>query len=190
MPPTVYIPSVSSAEEAVRTLIRFAGDDPEREGLRETPDRVLRSYRETFAGYGQSPLDLMKTFEDVRYDEMVLLRDCEFWSTCEHHMIPFFGKVHIAYIPNGRVIGLSKLGRILDVFARRLQVQERLTVDVTSALMDGLQPLGAACIIEAKHLCMCSRGVQKQHSVMVTSSLTGVFREAEVRAEFLNLVRG
>ena len=189
--PIVTIPAVVSAEEAVRVLIRHAGDDPDREGLRETPARVLRAYREMFAGYSQDPAKLMKTFEDGSCDELVVLRGVEFASHCEHHMLPFVGKAHVAYLPHGRIIGLSKLARLVDVYARRLQVQERLTQQITAALDEHLRPLGSACVIEAKHLCMVCRGVQKQHSEMITSSLTGVFREKpEVRAEFLSMIRG
>lgn len=175
-------------EEAVRCLIHAMGDDPSREGLRETPQRVLRSYEELFAGYGQNPADVMKTFEDGACSEMVICRNIEFCSTCEHHMLPFIGVAHVAYIPNGKVIGLSKLARLLEIFARRLQIQERIGQQVTEALMTYLQPLGAACIINSQHHCMACRGVRKQSSTMVTSSLKGVFIEAEVRAEFLALV--
>lgn len=174
------------AEQAVRTLLSYLGEDPDREGLRETPARVVRSYAELFAGYLQDPATLFKTFDGERYDELVVVRGVEVWSTCEHHLLPFFGRADVAYIPNGRVIGLSKLARLVEVFARRLQVQERLTTQVTAALDEYLKPRGSACVVTARHLCMCSRGVQKQHSEMVTSSLTGAFREdPRTRAEFL-----
>lgn len=175
-------------QDAVRRIIQYIGDDPDREGLAETPDRVVRSYAELFAGYRTDPASVLKTFL-VGYDEMVLLKGVPFCSTCEHHMLPFTGKAHIAYIPNGRVVGLSKLARLLEVFARRLQVQERLTQEVTQALDNYLSPLGSACVIEAAHSCMSCRGVGKQGAVMVTSSLTGAFREPEVRAEFLGLIK-
>lgn len=177
-------------EEAVQLMIRIIGDDPKREGLKETPDRVLKSYSEIFAGYTQNPKDVFKTFEDGACDEMVVLKDIEFVSFCEHHMLPFLGKAHIAYIPNGKVIGVSKLARLLDIFSRRLQIQERICQQVTEALMDYLQPKGAACVLEARHLCMCARGVGKQHSTMVTSSLRGEFLDhPEVRQEFLHFIR-
>ena len=179
------------ALQAVRSLLAYLGDDPDREGLQDTPDRVVRSYAELFSGYGVNPADVFKVFEDGACDEMVVLRNCEFWSCCEHHMQPFFGKAHIAYVPKGKVAGISKLARVLDIYARRLQIQERLTCQVTRALDENLKPLGSACVIEATHFCMVCRGVQKQHSTLITSSLTGVFRDRpEVRAEFLNLVRG
>jgi len=178
------------ARQAVLSLLTYIGDDPEREGLRDTPDRVLRSYDELFAGYKQKPEDVLKVFEDGACDEMVVLRNVEFHSVCEHHLQPFFGSAHIAYIPDKRVIGVSKLARILDIYARRLQIQERLCQQVTAALDEHLKPLGAACILEATHFCMVCRGVQKQHSELVTSSLTGAFRESVVRQELLSLIRG
>jgi GTP cyclohydrolase I len=180
-----------SPSENIRRLLQYIGEDSEREGLKETPDRVIRSYATLFGGYKQNPQDVMKVFEDGACDEMVLLKGIEFSSCCEHHMLPFIGKAHIAYIPNGKVIGVSKLARILDIYARRLQIQERIGQQVTQCLMEYLQPKGAACILQAQHLCMTCRGVQKQDSVMVTSSLRGVFLEKpETRAEFLSMVRG
>lgn len=176
-------------ESAIETLLRFIGDDPTREGLKETPLRVMKSYQELFSGYAQDPAAVLKVFEDGACDEMVVLRNMEFFSTCEHHMLPFFGKAHVAYIPNGRVIGISKLARILEIYSRRLQVQERLTEQITKALDEHLKPKGSACVLEARHFCMICRGVQKQNSEMVTSSLTGVFRKPEVRAEFFHLVK-
>lgn len=178
--------------DAVRRLIEFIGDDPNREGLVETPDRVVRSYSELFGGYHTNPEEVLKIFEDDSCDEMVIVRDIEMYSTCEHHMLPFFGKAHIAYIPDGRVVGVSKLVRLFEVFSRRLQIQERLCEQVTKALDEYLKPKGSACVIEAKHLCMTGRGVNKQHSVMVTSSLTGAFREKDnpARHEFLSMIRG
>ena len=186
--------SLHQAQKAiqdVKNLIEYLGDDPNREGLRETPKRVILSYDHLFSGYGQRVEDVLKVFEDDTSDQMILLKEIEFYSTCEHHMLPFFGKAHIAYIPNGKVVGISKLARILEIFSRRLQIQERLAQNVTEALMTHLNPLGAACLLEAQHFCMTSRGVQKQNSVMVTSSLEGVFREnASVKAEFLALIKG
>lgn len=178
------------AHTAVRTLIELAGDNPDREGLVETPERVVRAYGELFSGYGVDPASVLKTFEDGKCDEMVIVRNVEFVSMCEHHMLPFLGKAHIGYLPNGRIVGLSKLARLLDVFARRLQVQERLTVQVATALVDHLQPRGAGCVVEATHSCMSCRGVRKQQSVMITSSLLGAFRDdPRTRAEFLQFVK-
>ena len=186
--------SLHQAQKAiqdVKNLIEYLGDDPNREGLRETPKRVILSYDHLFSGYGQRVEDVLKVFEDDTSDQMILLKEIEFYSTCEHHMLPFFGKAHIAYIPNGKVVGISKLARILEIFSRRLQIQERLAQNVTEALMTHLNPLGAACLLEAQHFCMTSRGVQKQNSIMVTSSLEGVFREnASVKTEFLALIKG
>lgn len=176
--------------DAVRVLLQYIGDDPDREGLKETPNRVLRSYSELFAGYHQDPASILKTFEDGACDELVLLKGIEFWSFCEHHLLPFSGSAHIAYIPNKRIVGISKLARLLEVYSRRLQVQERITTQVTAALDEHLKPLGSACVLEASHSCMTCRGVNKQHSIMVTSSLTGEFRKAEVRAELFNMIRG
>lgn len=178
-------------QDNIIRLLQYIGEDPARDGLRGTPDRVVKSYGELFAGYKQKPEDMLTVFEKDGYDEMVVLRSAEFASTCEHHMLPFFGTAHIAYIPYTKVVGISKLVRVLEVFTRRLQIQERICEQVTASLMKFLQPKGAACVLEAKHLCMCHRGVQKQGSVMVTSSLKGAFLEKpEARAEFFNLIRG
>ena len=175
-------------EENVRRTLEFIGEDPNREGLRDTPSRVVRSYSELFSGYGQDPRSLLKTFEDGACDEMVVLRDCEFYSTCEHHLLPFSGKAHLGYIPDRRVVGISKLARLLEVFTRRLQIQERIGQQVTQMMMEELKPKGAACILQAQHFCMTCRGIGKQNSVMVTSSLRGVFRsELCVRDEFLRI---
>lgn len=175
--------------EAVGVLLGFIGEDIGREGLAETPSRVVKSYKELFAGYKVNVAKLFKTFDGEGCSEMVIVRDIEFYSTCEHHMQPFFGRAHIGYIPDGRVLGVSKLARILDAYARRLQIQERIGQQVVDALMTYLQPLGAGCVIEAKHFCMVCRGVQKQNSVMVTSKVAGTFLQPEVRAEFLNLIK-
>ena len=185
-------PSQSEAEEAVRTLIRWAGDDPNREGLHETPARVARSYSEFFAGYGLDPEEvLMKTFEETGgYDEMVLIRDIEVESHCEHHMVPINGKAHVAYIPTERIVGISKLARIVDLHARRLQNQERITKDVADDLEKHLGPLGCAVVIEAAHGCMQCRGVMKQNAIMTTSAMRGVFFDkAEARSELMQLIR-
>jgi len=174
----------------VRRLLEYIGENPKREGLLETPNRVIRSYETLFGGYKQKPEDVLKIFEDGACNEMVLLKDVEFTSFCEHHILPFFGKAHIAYIPDGRVIGISKLARILEIYARRLQIQERIGQQITDCLMKFLKPKGAACVLEAQHACMVCRGVQKQNSVMMTSSLTGVFLEhAQTRSEFFSMIK-
>ena len=172
----------------LKQILKFIGDDPEREGLLETPNRIIRSWSRLYGGYHRNVESIMKTFEEDSSDQMVILKDIEFYSTCEHHMLPFFGKAHIAYIPDGKVVGISKLARILEIFSRRLQIQERLTGEITEALMEHLKPLGAACMIEAQHFCMVSRGVEKQNSIMVTSSLKGVFSDPDVKAEFFQLI--
>ena len=174
--------------ENIRRLIEYIGDDPAREGLIETPDRVIKSYEKLFGGYKQNPARIIKTFKDD-CDEMIVIKNIEFYSTCEHHMLPFFGKAHIAYIPNGKVIGISKLIRLLEIYTRRLQIQERICQQVTTALQNNLQPFGVACVLEAQHFCMTARGVEKQNSIMVTSSLTGVFKtKSEARNEFLKMI--
>ena len=174
--------------ENVRRLIEFIGEDPKREGLKNTPERVIKSYQKLYGGYQQKLEDFDTTFKSD-CDQMVLLKDIEFYSTCEHHMLPFYGKAHIAYIPNEKIIGISKLARILEMFARRLQIQERLCDEVTQAIERLIKPLGAACILEAQHFCMTSRGVEKQNSIMTTSSLTGVLRtDARARSEFMSMI--
>lgn len=162
-------------EQNITRQLEYIGEDPNREGLKETPNRITKAWNELFAGYQKSPEDVLTTFDTDGYDQMVLSRNIEMYSMCEHHMLPFFGRAHVAYIPDERVIGISKLARLVDIYARRLQIQERLGEQVTSALMEHLKPKGAACIIEAQHLCMMMRGVSKQNSIMVTSSLKGVF---------------
>ena len=179
----------TGVEDSVVRMLQYIGEDPNRSGLLETPARVVRAWNEMFAGYKEDPSKLFKVFDDTS-DEMVICRNIEFCSFCEHHLLPFTGRAHVAYIPNGRVIGLSKLARLVDLYARRLQVQERLTSQITAALDQYLSPLGSACIIEAEHHCMRCRGVGKQHSSMITSSLTGVMREQATRSEFLSLVQG
>ena len=181
----------NNIEDVIIRQLQFIGEDPTREGLLETPGRVIRAWGELFSGYKQDPTKILKSFKDGACDEMVLLRSIEFTSMCEHHMLPFSGKAHIAYIPDGRVVGISKLARLLEVFARRLQIQERLGQQVTETLMKVLKPKGAACVLEAQHLCMTSRGVKKQDSIMVTSSLTGIFRQqSETRQELFQLIKG
>lgn len=178
-------------EEIIVRLLEQIGEDPTREGLLETPKRVVKMHEEVFAGYSQKPEEVLKTFTEGACDEIVLLKDIEFYSYCEHHMVPFMGKAHIAYLPNKKVIGISKLARLLDIYAKRLQIQERIGSQVVDALMEHLQPLGAACVIEAQHLCMKSRGVRKQSSVMVTSAMRGVFRDKPAaRAELMSLIKG
>lgn len=176
---------------SIRQHLKFVGDDPGRDGLIDTPKRVVKSWEHLFSGYDQNPEDVITTFEEKEVpDEMILLKDIEMYSTCEHHMLPFFGIAHIAYIPGKKIIGISKLARLLEIFSRRLQIQERICEQVTNAIMRHLNPKGAACIIEAKHLCMMSRGVQKQSSTMVTSSLKGVFLDKiECRNELTRLIR-
>ncbi len=180
----------ASLERAVRTLLAEIGEDPGREGLARTPERVRRMYDELTAGYRVDPDALINgACFSVDYDEMVVVRDIEFFSLCEHHLLPFIGKAHVGYLPKGRVIGLSKIPRIVDMYAQRLQVQERLTVQVADFLMERLAPKGAACVIEATHLCTIMRGVKKQEATMVTSSMVGTFRrDARTRAEFMGLI--
>lgn len=180
---------IGQLEAGIKDMLVYLGEDPARDGLRDTPLRVIQSWQELFSGYNQNPEDVFTMFDEP-CDEMVTV-SAEFFSTCEHHMLPFFGTAHIGYVPHGgKVIGASKLVRLLEVFSRRLQIQERICREVTAALMKHLKPLGAACVIEAKHLCMAARGVQKQHSVMRSSSMVGVFRDLpQVRAEFLSLVK-
>ncbi len=177
-------------EELVTRMLELIGEDPTREGLVETPKRVLKAWKHWFQGYNQNPADIMKTFEDDTSDEIVLLKDIEFYSTCEHHLAPFLGKAHIAYIPDGKILGASKLARLLDIYARRLQIQERIAQQVVNAIEEYLKPKGAACYIEAKHLCISSRGVEKQNSVFVTSALTGCFKDnPAARAEFFSMIK-
>ena len=185
---TVARPTRQEAEEAIRTLIRWAGDNPEREGLLGTPDRVVRSYEEFFAGYDEDPAEILKrTFEEVEgYDEVVILRDIRVESYCEHHMVPIIGKAHIGYLPDKRVVGISKLARLVDVYARRLQIQEKMTVQIADTLQEVLQPKGVGVVVEAAHQCMTTRGVHKPGVSMVTSRMLGVFRrQPATRQEFL-----
>ena len=184
-------PSRAEAEQAVRTLIRWAGDDPDREGLVETPARVARAYEQWFAGYAEEPEEvLQRTFEEVAgYDEMVLLRGIRFESHCEHHMAPIIGRAHIGYLPNNRVVGVSKLARLVEVYAKRLQIQERITAEIANTLERVLQPIGVAVVIEGIHGCMTSRGVSQRDATMVTSRMLGVFRDQpETRHEFLSAI--
>ncbi len=182
------MPTREEAEEAVRTMLRWAGDDPEREGLLDTPARVVRAYEEFFAGYKQDPYQyLERTFEEVAgYDEMVVLRDIPFESHCEHHMAPIIGKAHVAYLPTNRVVGISKLARVVEAFAKRLQVQEKMTAQIAECINSALRPDGVAVVIEAAHHCMTTRGVHKHGVSMVTSTLLGAFKDnPNTRAEFM-----
>lgn len=185
-------PSRAAAEEAVRTLIEWIGEDPAREGVRETPKRVVKAFEEYFAGYGQSAAEILsKTFSETGgYDDPVLVKNLELESRCEHHLAPFIGRAHIAYIPDGRVVGLSKLARLVDVYARRMQTQERLTAEIADALQRHLRPRGIAVMIEAEHFCMKVRGVRKDQALTVTTRFLGSYKkDALLREEFLRLVR-
>lgn len=182
---------IARIEKAVREILFAIGEDPDREGLVRTPNRVARAYSELMAGLQIDPRAHLRTVFHERYQEVVLLRDIEFHSLCEHHLLPFTGKAHVAYLPDGRVVGLSKLARLVEGYARRPQVQERLTTQIADALMEELNPIGAACVIEAVHTCMTIRGVKKHGSVMVTSELRGIFKENPAsRAEILALMYG
>ncbi len=184
-------PTFEEAEEAVRTLIRWAGDEPGREGLSETPSRVVRAFDEWFSGYREDPsLILSKTFEETDgYDEMVVLRNIRFTSHCEHHIAPIVGRAHIGYLPTRRVVGISKLARLVDVYARRLQIQEKMTAQIANTINDILEPQGAAVVIEASHQCMTTRGADKPGSTLITSQMTGAFRDdASTRREFLSAI--
>ncbi|MEZ2127460.1 MULTISPECIES: GTP cyclohydrolase I FolE [unclassified Sinorhizobium] len=186
-------PSQQEAEEAVRTLLRWAGDDPTREGLIDTPTRVVRAYRELFAGYGMNVEDVLgRTFEEVAgYDDMVLETNITFYSHCEHHMVPIIGKAHVAYLPDGRVLGLSKIARVVEIFARRLQTQETMTAQIAKAIDETLRPRGVAVMLEAEHMCMAMRGVQKQGAFTLTTTFTGAFKsDPAEQARFMAMVRG
>jgi len=179
----------SSLQDLMREMLVRLGEDPERDGLRHTPDRMERSMQYLTKGYQENPEETLRgAMFDVAYDEMVIVKDIEMFSLCEHHLLPFFGKVHVAYIPQGRVIGLSKVPRLVDVFARRLQVQERLTTQIAEAIESATKPQGVGVVVEARHLCMMMRGVEKQHSSTITSAMLGAFRKKETRDEFLALI--
>ncbi|CAN7524738.1 GTP cyclohydrolase I FolE [Pararhizobium sp. LjRoot238] len=193
LPATDGRPSQKEAEDAIRVLLRWAGDDPQREGLVDTPARVAKAYKELFSGYDLAAEDVLgRTFEEVGgYDDIVLVKDIPFFSHCEHHMVPIIGKAHIAYLPDGKVLGLSKIARVVDIYGRRLQTQETMTAQVAKAIDDTLQPRGVAVMIEAEHLCMAMRGVQKQGSTTLTTTFTGVFKtEPAEQARFMTLLRG
>jgi GTP cyclohydrolase I len=191
LPPGVDGVTREAAEEAVRTLLRWSGEDPTREGLLDTPKRVVKAYRDWFSGYGQHPRDyLARTFEEVAgYDELIVLRDIEFESHCEHHMAPIIGKAHVGYLPDGKVVGISKLARVVEAYARRFQVQEKMTAQIADCINDVLQPRGVGVVIEGAHECMTTRGVHKRGVSMITSKMLGSFREdARTRAEFLRFI--
>ncbi len=184
-------PSRAEAEAAVATLIRWAGDDPAREGLGDTPARVVRSYEEFFAGYHKDPEEILRTtFEETEgYDEMVVLKDITFESHCEHHMVPIIGKAYVAYLPDRRVVGISKLARVVEAYAKRLQIQEKMTAQIANAINDVLKPKGVAVVVEAEHQCMTTRGVEKPGVSMVTSTMLGAFRDdPSTRKEFLSFI--
>ncbi len=183
--------TIATYEDLVREMLVRLGEDPSREGLASTPKRVQKAMKFLTKGYDEDPETLLKgALFTVNYDEMVIVKDIEMFSLCEHHMLPFFGKVHVAYIPNGKVIGLSKIPRLIEVFSRRFQIQERLTTQIAETIQKVIQPQGVGVVIEARHLCMMMRGVEKQHSAAVTSSMLGCFRdEQETRQEFLSLIR-
>lgn len=184
-------PTRAEAEKAVETLIRWAGDDPAREGLKDTPQRVVRSYEEFFSGYELDPMEILgRTFEETDgYDEIVLLKDIDFESHCEHHMVPIIGRAHVAYLPKRRVVGISKLARVVEAYAKRLQIQEKMTAQIANIIQDVLEPRGVAVVVEAEHQCMTTRGVHKPGVGMVTSRMLGAFRNnTDTRREFLSLV--
>ena len=189
--PEIIRPTREKAEDAVRTLLAWAGDDPSREGLLDTPQRVAKAFEEWFGGYAEDPEEYLKrTFEEVEgYDEMVVLKDIRFESYCEHHMVPIIGLAHIAYLPNSRVVGISKLARVLDAYAKRLQIQEKMTAQIAKAIDEVLEPKGVAVVLEAAHQCMTTRGVHKPGVNMVTSHMLGAFRQDEAtRKEFLSII--
>ncbi len=190
--PDIERPSREEAMQAVRTLLAWAGDDPDREGLRDTPKRVVNAFREFYAGYDEDPREaLSRTFDDVGgYDDIVLLRDIEFASHCEHHMVPFIGRVHVAYLPDDKVVGISKLARVVDIFAKRLQTQETMTAQIAHAIDQQLAPRGVAVFIEAVHMCMSLRGVEKRNVATVTTEFLGAFRDdPALQVRFMELVR-
>lgn len=192
-PPEIVRPSREEAEAAVRTLIAYAGDDPAREGLLDTPKRVVDAFTELYSGYRESPAEVLdRTFSEIGpYDDLVLVRDIGFNSHCEHHMMPFFGRAHVAYMPVERVVGLSKLARLVDTYARRLQTQERLTSQIATAIEENLKPRGVAVLIEAEHMCMSLRGVEKPGAATITTQFRGAFRDdPNQQVRFITLVRG
>lgn len=185
-------PTQQEAEAAVTTLLRWIGENPEREGLIDTPRRVAKAYREMFGGYEQSPVEeLGTTFEEVAgFDDLVIMRDIQFYSHCEHHMVPIIGRAHVGYLPDGKVVGLSKIARVVDIFAQRLQTQEAMTAQVAHTIQDVLNPRGVAVVIEAEHMCMAMRGIKKQGSKTLTTTFTGAFRDSvEEQVRFMSMIR-
>lgn len=184
-------PTREEAEAAVRTLLKWMGEDPQREGLLDTPARVVKAYGELFGGYAEDPSDVLgRTFEEVAgYDDIVLVKDIQFHSHCEHHMVPIIGKAHVAYLPDDRVLGLSKIARVVDIFAHRLQTQETMTAQIATSINDTLKPRGVAVMIEAEHMCMAMRGIRKQGSTTITTRFTGAFEDAAEKARFMEMVR-
>jgi len=180
----------TTKESHIKNLLISIGEDPDKEGLKDTPKRVVKSWETLFGGYKQNPKDILNTTFNEDYKSMIICDNIDFYSTCEHHLLPFYGKCHIGYIPHKKIIGLSKMPRLVEVFSRRLQVQERLTEQIANSLMKFLDPLGVGVIIQAKHFCMMSRGVQKQNSSMITSSVRGIFQELHVKQEFNRLLNG
>jgi len=190
--PVTDRPTQGEVEAAVRVLLRWTGDNPDREGLKDTPQRVAKAYREIFGGYDMNPAEeLGRTFEEVAgYDDLVLVRDIQFHSHCEHHMVPIIGKAHVAYLPDGKVVGLSKIARVVDIFAQRLQTQEAMTAQIAALIQDVLKPRGVAVMIEAEHMCMAMRGIRKQGSTTLTSTFTGAFKDSpEEQVRFVTMVR-
>ena len=192
LPADLPKPTQAEAEAAVRTLLRWAGDNPDRAGLLDTPKRVAKSYSELFGGYAENPEDVLgTTFEEVSgYDDMVLVKDISFFSHCEHHMVPIIGKAHVAYLPDGKVLGLSKIARVVDIFARRLQTQESITAQIANSIQRILKPRGVAVMIDAEHMCMAMRGIRKQGSSTITTTFTGTFKEeVNEQVRFMSLIR-
>jgi len=175
--------------QSIRNILTYIGEDPSREGLKETPKRIIKSWDKLFSGYAKKPESVLKTFTEGSCKEMVILKDIEFYSMCEHHFMPFFGTISIGYLPNKKVIGISKLARLVEIYSRRLQIQEKLVAQIADSLMENLHPLGVMVVCKAKHMCICSRGVEKHNAEMITSALRGVFDKHEVRQEFLQFVQ-
>ena len=184
-----YKISEARVSENLKEILAYIGENPEREGLKETPKRVIKSWQKLFGGYAQKPESVLKTFTEGSCDEMVILKDIEFYSMCEHHMLPFIGTISIGYLPNKKVLGISKLARLVEIYSRRLQIQEKLVAQIADSLMEHLKPLGVMVVCKAKHMCICSRGVQKHNAEMITSALRGVFNKNEVRQEFLQFIQ-
>jgi len=183
-------PDAQDLQSKIKDLLSYIGDDPEREGLKETPNRIIKSWEKLYGGYDKNPEDILKTtFTEGSCNEMVILKDIEFYSTCEHHMLPFFGKIHIGYIPDKKVVGISKLARLAEIYSRRLQIQERMTTQIADSLFKILKCKGVCVIVSAQHFCMTARGVEKQNSKMITSAIRGIFEQTQVRNEFLELIK-